>query len=174
MRLQGRVIEWNDERGFGFVVQNGASARTFLHVSAFRNSRLRPLMGCLVTYEIRRDDKGRLQATAAELVGGKPSKHSSAGAFSSAVVGLAILLLLGYLGYVWFSNPGRTNSESAYPIGLVRDGLKPHQAFKCTPEKNSCSKMASCDEAMFHQQQCKVPGMDGDRDGIPCEQQWCN
>jgi cold shock CspA family protein len=174
MRLQGRVIEWNDERGFGFIVQNGASERTFLHISAFRKSRGRPILGSLLTYEIRRDDKGRLQATAAELIGGKPSEQRSSGAISSAIIGLALLLMLVYVGYVRFSNPGSTISASAYKIVSARDALRPHPEFQCNPEKNSCSKMASCAEALFHQERCYVPDMDGDRDGIPCEQQWCN
>ena len=176
MRLQGRIIEWNDERGFGFVVQNGASARTFLHVSAFRKRVDRPFLGSLITYEIRQDEKGRPRAATAELVGTKTSRKSSAGGFLSAIVGLALLLLLvlGYVGLVRLYNPDSTISASAYKIVSARDALKPHPEFQCTPEKNSCSKMASCAEALFHQEQCNVPDMDGDRDGIPCEQQWCN
>jgi len=174
MRLQGRIIEWNDERGFGFVVQNGASARMFIHVSAFRKKGYRPLLGSLVTYEIRRDDRGRLHAATAELVVVKSSKQSSSGAFSSAVVGLALLLMLGYVAYVRLSNPDSTISASANKIVSARDALQSQPEFQCKPEKNSCSKMASCTEALFHQEQCKVSGMDGDRDGIPCEQQWCN
>jgi len=174
MRLQGRIIEWNDERGFGFVVQNGASARMFLHVSAFRKRADRPLLGSLITYEIRRDEKGRLRAANAEFVGTKTSRNSSAGAFLSAIVGLALLLVLGYVGHVRLSNSTSTISASAYKIVSARDALNSQPEFQCKPEKNSCSKMASCAEALFHQEQCSVPDMDGDRDGIPCEQQWCN
>jgi cold shock CspA family protein len=174
MRLQGRIIEWNDERGFGFVVQNGASARIFLHVSAFRKRGGRPLLGSLVTYEIRRDDKGRLQAATAEIIGAKSSRQSTAAALSSAIVGLVLLLLIGYVGYIRLSNPHSTISASAYKIVSVRDAVKSQPEFQCEPEKNSCSKMTSCAEALFHQERCKVPDMDGDRDGIPCEQQWCN
>lgn len=176
MRLQGKIIEWNDERGFGFIVQNGASARTFVHVSEFRKSRGRPLLGSLVTYEIRRDDKDRLQAKAAELMGANSPTQISAGEFASAIVGLALLLMLmlGYVGYVRLSNPGSTISASAYKIVSARDALRSHSEFQCEPEKNTCSKMTSCAEALFHQERCKVPDMDGDRDGIPCEQQWCN
>jgi cold shock CspA family protein len=174
MRLQGRVIEWNDERGFGFIIQNGASERTFLHVSALRKTKSRPLLGSFVTYEIRRDDKGRLQAVAAELVGSKPLRQSSSGSFASATLGLMLLLMLGYVGYVRFSNQDSTISASAYKIVSARDALRAHPEFQCIPEKNSCSKMTSCAEALFHQERCKVPDMDGDGDGIPCEQQWCN
>ncbi|WP_208281645.1 cold shock domain-containing protein [Massilia oculi] len=174
MRLQGRVIEWNDERGFGFIIQNGTSERTFLHISALRKTKDRPLLGSLVTYKIRRDDKGRLQAVAAELVGTNSLRQSSSGGFSSAVLGLVLLLMLGYVGYVRFSNQDSTISASVYKIVLARDALRPHPEFQCTREKNSCSKMASCAEALFHQERCQVPELDGDGDGIPCEQQWCN
>lgn len=176
MRLQGKIIEWNDERGFGFIVQNGGSARTFVHISAFAARRNRPASGKLVTYEIRQDETGRLHAAVVEFVGMKPSKQHSAEtfSFSFAMVGLALLLVLGYMGYVRLSNPGSTMSASLYKIVSARDALRSHPEFQCRPEKNSCSKMSSCAEALFHQERCKVPDMDGDHDGIPCEQQWCN
>lgn len=174
MRLQGKIIEWNDERGFGFIIQNGASERTFLHVSALRKTKGRPLLGRLVTYEIRRDDKGRLQAVAAELVGSNPLRQSSSGSFASATFGLMLLLILGYVGYVRFSTQDSTIPASVYKIVSARDALSSDPKFQCTSEKNSCSKMTSCAEALFHKERCKVPDMDGDGDGIPCEKQWCN
>ena len=175
MRNQGRVIEWNDDRGFGFVIQYGSSSRTFLHVSAFRKSNRRPLVGSLITYEIRKDDQGRLQATDVQFVGGAQSLvRSSKGDFASVAVGLVLLLMAGYVGYARISNPNSTVSATVYKIVSARDAFRPHPEFQCRPEKNSCSKMASCAEALFHQERCSVPDMDGDRDGIPCEQQWCN
>jgi hypothetical protein len=48
----------------------------------------------LVSFEMRRDEKGRLQAVAAELGGIKSFRQNSAGAFSSVIVGLALLLML--------------------------------------------------------------------------------
>lgn len=175
MRLQGRVIEWNDDRGFGFVVQNGSSAHTFLHASAFRKVGERPRLGCLITYEIQKDEKGRPQATNAQLVGvTKSSESTSEGNFAVLIVGLALLLAIGYVSFVRISNPNSTVSASVYKIFSARDALRPHPEFQCKPEKNSCAKMMSCTEALFHQERCSVPDMDGDRDGIPCEQQLCN
>ncbi|CAN5236386.1 hypothetical protein BH09PSE6_BH09PSE6_01890 [soil metagenome] len=36
-----------------------------------------------------------------------------------------------------------------------------------------CSQMTSCAEATFFLKNCPGTKMDGDHDGIPCEQQWC-
>ncbi|MEB2316353.1 MAG: excalibur calcium-binding domain-containing protein [Xanthomonadaceae bacterium] len=34
--------------------------------------------------------------------------------------------------------------------------------------------MRSCDEAKFFIRNCPGTQMDGDRDGVPCESQWCS
>lgn len=40
--------------------------------------------------------------------------------------------------------------------------------------RTRCSQMNSCAEATFFLRNCPGTQMDGDNDGIPCEQQWCN
>ncbi len=45
--------------------------------------------------------------------------------------------------------------------------------FKCDGRRY-CSEMTSCEEAMFFLNNCPNTKMDGDRDGVPCESQWCN
>jgi micrococcal nuclease len=37
-----------------------------------------------------------------------------------------------------------------------------------------CSQMSSCVEATWFLNNCPGVKMDGDRDGVPCEQQWCS
>lgn len=39
--------------------------------------------------------------------------------------------------------------------------------------RHYCSEMASCEEARWVLNHCPDPRMDGDHDGIPCEQQHC-
>ncbi|MBE0546328.1 MAG: excalibur calcium-binding domain-containing protein, partial [Rubrivivax sp.] len=39
--------------------------------------------------------------------------------------------------------------------------------------RTRCSQMRSCDEARYFLKNCPGVQMDGDRDGIPCETQWC-
>jgi hypothetical protein len=44
--------------------------------------------------------------------------------------------------------------------------------FKCDSRKH-CSQMTSCAEAKYFLANCPGVKMDGDRDGIPCEEQFC-
>jgi hypothetical protein len=46
-------------------------------------------------------------------------------------------------------------------------------AFRCDGRQH-CSQMKSCAEAKYFLANCPNVKMDGDGDGIPCEQQWCN
>src|SRR5512137_478223 len=62
MRQQGRLTEWNDERGFGFITPRGSGERIFVHISAFPLDKGRPIAMDLVTYAIDRDDRGRWRA----------------------------------------------------------------------------------------------------------------
>jgi len=42
-------------------------------------------------------------------------------------------------------------------------------------KKIYCSQMKSCKEAKYYLKLCgKYAKMDGDKDGIPCEKQWCH
>lgn len=44
--------------------------------------------------------------------------------------------------------------------------------FQCDG-RTHCSQMRSCAEATYFIQHCRNTKMDGDRDGVPCEEQWC-
>ncbi|BAL95541.1 hypothetical protein RGE_22000 [Rubrivivax gelatinosus IL144] len=45
--------------------------------------------------------------------------------------------------------------------------------FSCDG-RTRCTQMHSCEEAKFFIAHCPNTEMDGDHDGIPCEQQWCH
>ena len=40
--------------------------------------------------------------------------------------------------------------------------------------RTHCSEMTSCKEAKYFINHCPGTKMDGDEDGVPCEDQWCN
>ncbi len=62
MRYVGRITDWNDERGYGFVSPNGGGERAFVHIKAFEKRGHRPLDEDLISYEPERDERRRLNA----------------------------------------------------------------------------------------------------------------
>ena len=46
-------------------------------------------------------------------------------------------------------------------------------SFSCDGRKH-CTQMKSCAEAKYFLANCPGVKMDGDNDGIPCEEQWCS
>ena len=77
MRYQGRVYNWNDDKGYGFVTPNGGGDKAFVHMKAFSTSR-RPVNGDLITYEVEKDPRNRIRAVNVKYPGApKPSpKHT--------------------------------------------------------------------------------------------------
>ncbi len=55
-----------------------------------------------------------------------------------------------------------------------RSSNPPSQApgFRCDGRQH-CTQMRSCSEAKYFLANCPGVKMDGDGDGVPCEQQWC-
>lgn len=69
MRHQGRIHNWNDDKGFGFVTPYDGSQRAFVHIKAFQMASRRPVEGDLISYETASDTKGRLNATSVRFAG---------------------------------------------------------------------------------------------------------
>lgn len=174
MRLQGRIETWNDQRGFGFVVQNSTGKKAFVHISALADRSRRPVVGALVTYEEGSDERGRPKAIEVRFVDRKPHRESSRGpGFGRILAGVVGVCAVIAVGYVRLSHPNSTVDASVHKLVSAPEVLKEEPAFSCEPRKTYCSQMTSCAEAYFHQERCGGTKMDGDDDGIPCEQQWC-
>mgnify|MGYP003577269684 CR=1 FL=1 len=68
-----------------------------------------------------------------------------------------------------FDRPwGQRTGSTAAPAPVA--SASPYQC----DGRTHCSQMRSCAEAQYFLQHCPNTKMDGDRDGIPCENQWCN
>ena len=65
MERLGKVSEWNDDRGFGFIVPvDGEPARVFFHVRDYRLDGRRPEVGELVKFTAQRQPDGKWRAQA--------------------------------------------------------------------------------------------------------------
>lgn len=72
------------------------------------------------------------------------------------------------------ATPAAPADDPAVPAsgGTPAAAPAPAAAFRCDG-RTHCSQMRSCAEAKYFLAHCPGVKMDGNRDGIPCEQQWC-
>ena len=103
MRYVGRITDWNDEKGFGFVAPNGGGGRAFVHIKAFERVSRRPVSGQLISYELATDEQGRFKAAAIRFVALRPKKavSSNRAAWPRKIIGAAFLVLLAL---AWLSS----------------------------------------------------------------------
>lgn len=179
MRSQGKIIEWNDARGFGFVQQHGSEERVFAHISNFPDPRVRPAVGEVITYEVLMD-RGRAQASAIAYVSRaavtrqklgpeRHGRHSSGGGWLGAALFIALVAMVVWRYQV--RHEERLEDERKYLASrsaLAPESTKPSGNIQCTG-KQYCSQMGSCAEARFYLKHCPDTKMDGDGDGEPCE-----
>jgi uncharacterized membrane protein YsdA (DUF1294 family)/cold shock CspA family protein len=104
MRHKGRITEWRDDQGFGFVAPSFGGDRVFLHIKAFARRSRRPTQGDLVTYELTFDERRRPRASSVrfstEVVtdAGRPRPSPiSLGLASVFVIAVAGVVLAGRL-----------------------------------------------------------------------------
>lgn len=69
MRYQGKITNWKDDRGFGFITPDGGGNQVFVHIKSFVNRQRRPAGNEIVTYKLKTDPKGRAQAETVAFVG---------------------------------------------------------------------------------------------------------
>jgi uncharacterized membrane protein YsdA (DUF1294 family)/cold shock CspA family protein len=98
MRSKGKIVTWNDDRGFGFVEPFDGGKQVFVHIKAFTNRDRRPIVGDVVTYALSKDNQGRIRATKATFPGEKLQKKSQAGSGGTGVT-LAMLTIAGVYAY---------------------------------------------------------------------------
>jgi uncharacterized membrane protein YsdA (DUF1294 family)/cold shock CspA family protein len=77
MRYQGKVTNWKDEQGFGFITPNGGGKQVFVHIKSFSNRQRRPVSHEIVTYELKTDVNGRLSAESVRFLGERMQSATS-------------------------------------------------------------------------------------------------
>jgi len=156
--MQGKIVRWNDDRGFGFISTNGTKGDIFAHISQFKKGYRRPRNGDSVLFQVA-VEKGKQSAKSISLVGVQPiPQHKQS--FASTLFSSLLLIALAFGVYAFVIKP------KLYPA-------YEEMGFTCEG-KTHCSSMVSCDEAKFYLANCPNVQIDGDNDGEPCEVQLCN
>jgi len=100
MRLKGKITQWDDGKGFGFIQPMLKGERVFLHIKALQNRARRPVIGEVVTYTTTQDSKGRLQAGSVTFAGEK-LRLKAAKAGSVMPLFVVIIFFAGLLLAFW-------------------------------------------------------------------------
>lgn len=195
MRFEGTLAQWNDDRGFGFIQPTEGGQMLFAHVSAFPRDGQRPQLNEKLSFEVALGQGGKKQAvaiqrprsvaplsTGARRTSPQMSRtHSSTGGLGRLVALLLVCAVLG-AGYWKYDarQQARANAAAAAFGDEAPSPLRTAPApaplvthnYRCDGRQH-CSQMSSCAEATFFLKNCPHTKMDGDNDGVPCEEQWC-
>lgn len=195
MRYDGSLKKWNAERGFGFIAADDGGHELFAHISAFPRDGQLPTLGERLSFEVEPDRDGKkravrvhragvVQAARADTANGslrlsRTGQNQRKTGIGSKLIIVAILAALGWYGYSKYANyamkiPSAPQSafEPAAPATRAEPALSTPAGFQCDGRKH-CSQMTSCKEAKLFLENCSGMEMDGNHDGVPCEQQWC-
>ncbi len=192
MRFDGTLKIWNADRGLGFVVADQGGEEIPIHVSAFPRDGRVPAVDEALSFEIDVGRDGKKCAVRVQRIRAAPpapirsrsyhsnyparperrrdSNDSHKSGFGSSVIGLVIMAALGWYGYTQYAN--RVAQIQGAPQTAIASPSPTPAGFKCDGRQH-CSQMTSCNEAKLFLKNCPGVQMDGDGDGVPCEQQWC-
>jgi cold shock CspA family protein len=67
--MKGKIVQWKDDKGFGFIIPDDGSEKIFFHISTVKSGAKRPQVGDVVIYETTRDSQNRLKARGVAIEG---------------------------------------------------------------------------------------------------------
>lgn len=90
-RQHGELVQWNDERGFGFIAGDDGR-RSFVHISDIGRIATRPRAGDRVSFTLERGSDGRPAAKDVRIAGANPVNGEARrrGATTVAAPGLGV------------------------------------------------------------------------------------
>lgn len=175
MKSKGKLIRWNEDRGFGFIKSSNIKDDVFIHISELKKMSRGPQLNDVIFFDATTDVRGKTKAINATIEGVTEKSiksyrnQSNTNNIFSYLTKFALIfgfVLVAYLTYPLWS---RTFTNSL-PVTL---GNEDFSGFRCEG-KQYCSQMTSCKEARFYLKNCPNVKIDGNNDGVPCESQWCN
>lgn len=185
--MRGVIVKWDDEKGYGFIRIDGGNKEIFCHISDFSPRNPRPEINEAVGFEVVSDSKGRFSAKQIRYLNreravspGYRKKHrkdeesptSIVRVVLSLSVGLLLVSVIGYKAYQYASEKLTPKQENTPVKTQVLPEIKRQQPdsspYRCDGRQH-CSQMTSCEEAKWFVRNCSDTKMDGDGDGIPCE-----
>ncbi|MGH8491884.1 MAG: cold shock domain-containing protein [Moraxellaceae bacterium] len=183
MQYAGTLRSWNENKGFGFIAPTQGGRELFVHITAFPKDGSHPTIGEALLYELGQGQGGKPQAirVVRKAIGAPHSKprqpalsRTPRDSRIGSIIAVVIALALGAYGFKQYQAHVHRSQLQASPSLEAKPvfSVEPSTSFRCDG-RTHCSQMTSCKEATWFLKNCPDTKMDGNNDGVPCEQQWC-
>lgn len=106
MRANGKLIQWDDAKGYGFIAPDAGGAKLFVHIKAFGLRARRPFVGERLSYQPGADAQGKPRALKVQSLEPKPAAPAGPTALErersrrEARRGLSLWLVPGFAALV--------------------------------------------------------------------------
>jgi cold shock CspA family protein len=197
MRFDGKLTAWNEASDSGVITPGKGGHDVVVHALAFPPGGPVPTVGEALSFEVETGADGQKRAHSVTRPQSAPpssrtaARHAHAKSISS-VVTTALLVLAAAAAVAYAAARPSVNNPVVYDAGTKRAAAGPadesrparridqvaaarfvRPASGLCDGRTRCTQMNSCAEATFFLDNCPGAEMDGDRDGVPCESQWC-
>jgi cold shock CspA family protein len=180
---KGQLKSWKDDKGFGFIQSSELKQDTFIHISTLKAMSRKPKVGDFIYFDVEKQENGKSKAVNCRIEGvsakaiqrHKPRIHRNTSAPKNKLVLILVVIGIGAfafqrLGLAPSNTPAQHTPITTESSGsLLNSNFSDSNAnFSCDGRQH-CSQMGSRAEAEYFIKHCPNTKMDGDRDGIPCE-----
>ena len=188
MRFIGKLTTWHEDRGFGFISPAEGGQDIFVHASELPRGFV-PSLNEALTFEVTLNPQGKKKAVRVQQVkvnrmpaaatrdegsvrNRAPQPMTPRRMWRTYVVLPVLLVLILVSAYRWNEQRSSTLSQTVQRAVASESAALASPPQRCDG-RTICSQMTSCAEATYFLKNCPGTQMDGNKDGVPCEMQWC-
>lgn len=192
MFQEGKVKNYQAERGFGFIQVDGESRDLFFHIKDMPNRNIQPQIGEKLKFRIV-EEKGKFKAdnivrldiknqsetftpSARAVINrgnqkkyGRQKQNNHSGGIITTIVWLILICLLAYFVYGKYQRYQLAQQSPVDVQPVVQVSVKSNPSGYRCDGRIHCSQMNSREEARWFVRNCPGTKMDGNNDGEPCE-----
>jgi len=117
--MNGKIIKWNDDRGFGFIEPESHKGNIFVHISGFRTRSRRPEVGDDVTFSIEQEAQDKVRAKNVKICGLRETPSYKIEPPRKNVIDYGLIVIaLSSIGFVIYQYFQTSNIQSGWYYGI--------------------------------------------------------